>query len=117
MTETGTLLRKCLTPAEKQTAAWLCEGLSNGELAERAGVNEQAIKNRLRQIYDKTGVRTRLELVLKLIYHGAVACPCERCRASREGADCSSNAAPQESPSQFAVHIRRKSREITQSVQ
>ncbi|MBI4889230.1 MAG: response regulator transcription factor [Acidobacteria bacterium] len=39
------------------------EGLANKEIAERIGVSESAIKASLQQLFSKTGVRTRSQLV------------------------------------------------------
>jgi DNA-binding NarL/FixJ family response regulator len=44
-------------------------GCANREIAENAGTTEQAIKNGIRSIFDKTGVSDRLELALYVFHH------------------------------------------------
>jgi DNA-binding NarL/FixJ family response regulator len=52
-----------LTHREKQVLASVFEGLSNKEIAARLGVSETAVKATLQQLFSKTGVRTRTQLV------------------------------------------------------
>jgi DNA-binding NarL/FixJ family response regulator len=53
-----------LTEQEKAIIQFVAENAcSNKVAAEHFGMKEQSIKNRLRRIFDKTGVSTRLELV------------------------------------------------------
>lgn len=53
-----------LTARERRVVKLVAEGLSNKEVAARYGTTEHVIKNYLRTIFDKTGMSTRLELVL-----------------------------------------------------
>lgn len=48
----------------------LSSGGTNRELAQRLGVREQTIKNRLSMIYAKLGVRNRLELSIYAAHNG-----------------------------------------------
>jgi DNA-binding NarL/FixJ family response regulator len=45
-------------------------GLRNREIAEVLGLGEQDIKNRLRRLFDKVGVWSRLELAMYVVDHG-----------------------------------------------
>ena len=51
------------TDRERQVLSWVFQGLLNKEIADRIGVSESAIKATLQQLYAKTGVRTRSQLV------------------------------------------------------
>ena len=48
---------------ERQVLSYLFQGLLNKEIADRIGVSEGAIKATLQQLFAKTGVRTRSQLV------------------------------------------------------
>jgi DNA-binding NarL/FixJ family response regulator len=52
-----------LTAREDQVLQGVFEGLSNKEIAARVNVSESAIKATLQQLFRKTGVRTRSQLV------------------------------------------------------
>jgi len=58
-----------LTPMESQISILVWEGLTNREIAKIVGVSEQAIKNQLRNAFDKLGVWNRLELAMYLANH------------------------------------------------
>ena len=51
------------TERERQVLACVFEGLVNKEIAERIGVSESSVKATLQQLFSKTGVRTRSQLV------------------------------------------------------
>ncbi len=51
------------TDRERQVLSQLFQGLLNKEIADRIGVSEGAIKATLQQLFAKTGVRTRSQLV------------------------------------------------------
>jgi DNA-binding NarL/FixJ family response regulator len=55
--------RKILTPRERQVLRAVCEGLANKEIAARLGLSENTVKSFLQQLFGKTGVRTRAQLV------------------------------------------------------
>jgi two-component system nitrate/nitrite response regulator NarL len=52
-----------LTERERQVLSFVFEGLANKQIADRLQVSEVAIKASLQQLFAKTGVRTRSQLV------------------------------------------------------
>ncbi len=56
-------VRKLLTERERQVLKGIFEGLTNKEIAGRIGVSEGAVKATLQQLFQKTRVRTRSQLV------------------------------------------------------
>jgi len=56
-------LRRLLTEREQQVLRGIFEGLTNKEIAAQIGVSEGAVKATLQQLFQKTGVRTRSQLV------------------------------------------------------
>ena len=55
--------RKKLTERERQVLQYVFEGLANKEIAVRLEVSESSVKATLQQLFAKTGVRTRSQLV------------------------------------------------------
>jgi len=55
--------RKLLTEREQEVLRGLFEGLTNKEIAAQLEVSESAIKATLQQLFQKTRVRTRSQLV------------------------------------------------------
>ena len=51
------------TERERHVLSYIFEGLANKEIAERIGVSESSVKATLQQLFSKTGVRTRSQLV------------------------------------------------------
>lgn len=51
------------TERERQVLSYIFEGLANKEIAEQIGVSESSVKATLQQLFSKTGVRTRSQLV------------------------------------------------------
>ena len=58
-----------LTPKEIQIGVLVRRCLRNRDIAETMGISEQDVKNRLRGIFDKIGVWSRLELAMHVIEH------------------------------------------------
>ena len=52
-----------LTTRELDALKLLIQGLANKEIATRMTISESAVKNTLQQLFAKTGVRTRSQLV------------------------------------------------------
>jgi len=57
-----------LTPREVEVINFLCQGLTNKEIADRLFVSEHTIKNHLFNIFEKIGVKNRTSLVEKVIH-------------------------------------------------
>jgi len=65
-TDVGTLpdhRTRPFTEREQQVLSCVFEGLANKEIAARIGVSESSVKARVQQLFSKTGVRTRGQLV------------------------------------------------------
>jgi DNA-binding NarL/FixJ family response regulator len=56
-------LRKPFTEREQQVLQGVFEGLSNKEIGARLDISESSVKAALQQLFQKTGVRTRSQLV------------------------------------------------------
>jgi DNA-binding NarL/FixJ family response regulator len=54
---------RTFTEREQQVLSCVFEGLANKEIASRIGVSESSVKATLQQLFSKTGVRTRSQLV------------------------------------------------------
>jgi len=61
-----------LTPRELEVVGAIVEGCSNRDIAKQFGLSEETVKRHLSNIFDKTGVSTRLELALFAIAHSLV---------------------------------------------
>ena len=53
-----------LTPREMEVVGCIVEGCSNKDIAKRFKLSEETVKRHLSNIFDKTGVSTRLELAM-----------------------------------------------------
>lgn len=75
MQKAGTPERKTfgLTPREMEVVGCIVEGCSNRDVAKQFGLSEETVKRHLSNIFDKTGVSTRLELAMFAIAHQLVA--------------------------------------------
>jgi two-component system nitrate/nitrite response regulator NarL len=58
-----------LTPREMDVVGCIVEGCSNRDIARQFTISEETVKRHLSNIFDKTGVSTRLELALFAIAH------------------------------------------------
>jgi DNA-binding NarL/FixJ family response regulator len=65
-------LRRHLTERQQRVLSGVCEGLSNKEIAAEEGVSESAVKATLQQLFRKTRVRRRAQLV-RLAFEGVLA--------------------------------------------
>lgn len=55
--------RRKLTELEKETLSHLLEGLSNQEIAEEMGTNENCVKQRVRHVLSKLGLQNCRQLI------------------------------------------------------
>src|SRR6201999_1298783 len=62
-----------LTPRELEVVGCIVEGCSNRDIAKQFTLSEETVKRHLSNIFDKTGVSTRLELAMFAIAHRLVA--------------------------------------------
>src|SRR5262245_37433985 len=58
-----TVPHKKITPRERKVLEFILEGLTNKEIGARLEISESAVKASLQQLFHKTGVRTRSQLV------------------------------------------------------
>jgi len=61
-----------LTPREMEVVGCIVEGCSNRDIAKQFTLSEETVKRPLSNIFDKTGVSTRLELAMFAIAHHLV---------------------------------------------
>jgi DNA-binding NarL/FixJ family response regulator len=61
-----------LTPRELEVVTCIVEGCSNRDIAKQFTISEETVKRHLSNVFDKTGVSTRLELALFAIAHKIV---------------------------------------------
>jgi two-component system, NarL family, nitrate/nitrite response regulator NarL len=61
-----------LTPRELEVVGCIVEGCSNRDIAKQFTISEETVKRHLSNVFDKTGVSTRLELALFAIAHKLV---------------------------------------------
>lgn len=57
---------QALSARELEVARVVAEGLANKEVAQRLGISERTVKAHLGVVFDKLGVRDRLQLALKM---------------------------------------------------
>ena len=55
-----------MTDREREIAALLAEGLTNGQIADKLYISEGTVKNYISSIYDKTGIHDKVKLVVAL---------------------------------------------------
>lgn len=53
-----------LTEREKQVVGLICKGCKNKEVAERLAITETTVRHHLTSIFEKLGIKNRLELVI-----------------------------------------------------
>ena len=56
-----------ITPREREIIDAILNAASNRAIADRLGISEQSVKNRLTALYKKLGVNSRVELILVLM--------------------------------------------------
>lgn len=65
-----TMVRVALTKRERQIVARVARGRTNREVSSELNIGEQTVKNHLSGIFEKLGVRNRLELALLAVARG-----------------------------------------------
>ena len=56
-----------LTPAERQVAALVAQGLSNGAVAERLVLSKHTVESHLKHIFAKLGISSRMALAVDVV--------------------------------------------------
>lgn len=56
-----------LSPRESEAASLVVRGLTNHDIADRLCISEQTVKDHLRSVYRKARVKTRSQLIIKLL--------------------------------------------------
>lgn len=56
-----------LTPREIEIVLLLFRGLCNKEIATACAISEQTVKDHLRHVYEKTGIRQRTALMARIL--------------------------------------------------
>jgi two-component system, NarL family, nitrate/nitrite response regulator NarL len=62
-----------LTPRELEMVALIVQGCANKDIATQSGITEETVKRHLKNIFDKLGVSSRLELAMYAINHKLAA--------------------------------------------
>lgn len=58
-----------LTKRELEIVTFIVEGCANRDIARECGISEETVKRHLKNIFDKTGVSSRLELAMFAVNH------------------------------------------------
>lgn len=61
-----------LTPRELEIIALIVQGCTNKDVSQECGITEETVKRHLKNIFDKVGVSSRLELAMFAINHQLV---------------------------------------------
>lgn len=80
--ECVSLLQGTLTERELVILALIAEGATNREIAEHLALSEQTVKNSLSVLYQKIGVKNRVEAVMAIVEHGV---PIPKVRLKKRG--------------------------------
>jgi DNA-binding NarL/FixJ family response regulator len=59
-----------LSRRERELVGLIALGYRNREIADKLFISEQTVKNHLHNVFDKTGIKDRLELALYAVYNG-----------------------------------------------
>jgi len=62
-----------LSRREQEVVRYLCDGLTNRDIARVLGLSEHTVKNHLLRIYAKLGVEKRVEVIFALLSHASPA--------------------------------------------
>jgi DNA-binding NarL/FixJ family response regulator len=64
-----------LTPRELEVTSSIVDGCTNRDIGKQFSISEETVKRHLSNIFDKTGVSTRLELAIYAIAHKIISTP------------------------------------------
>jgi DNA-binding CsgD family transcriptional regulator len=59
-----------LTPREAQILEYIAQGLDNAQIAARLDLSEKTVRNHITSIFDKIGVESRAQAIVKAREHG-----------------------------------------------
>ncbi len=62
----GTASEAALTPAERDVLRGVAQGLGNAAIARQLGKSEKTVRNQISSIFDKLGVHTRAEAIVRV---------------------------------------------------
>ena len=62
----GAASEAALTPAERDVLRGVAQGLDNAAIARQLGKSEKTVRNQVSSIFDKLGVRTRAEAIVRV---------------------------------------------------
>jgi two-component system nitrate/nitrite response regulator NarL len=72
-----------LTPRELQIVALIVQGCTNKDIAAECSITDETVKRHLKNIFDKAGVSSRLELAMFAVNHQLVVEDAEKMVSSR----------------------------------
>jgi DNA-binding NarL/FixJ family response regulator len=52
-----------ITERQRQVLTWVVQGKSNKEIAREMGITEGTVKQHLRLLYDRIGIRSRIKIM------------------------------------------------------
>lgn len=61
------LIRRSITPRERQVLELMCEGLGNGEIAGACGISATTLKQHQLSLYRKVGTGNRSQLIVQAL--------------------------------------------------
>jgi DNA-binding CsgD family transcriptional regulator len=64
-----------LSRRELEVVAFVTEGLTNRQIAERLSISARTVQSHIRRTMAKTGARSRTQLAVRVVCRGLVACP------------------------------------------
>jgi DNA-binding NarL/FixJ family response regulator len=67
--------RRVLTERQHEIIAAIAEGMTNGQIAAHLNIAEFTVKHHVTRIFDKTGMGSRVELVIFAMRHGLIPVP------------------------------------------
>jgi DNA-binding CsgD family transcriptional regulator len=70
------LMKNILTEREQNVLFYVSQGLINSEIAEKMHISVHTVKAHLEAIYDKFGVKNRVQAVMKAVVLGLIDINC-----------------------------------------